>query len=194
MRFDRPTFVSLLVGHVIFLALAAAAGPLSGFLFTPIFVLPMLIVRRRSGLLGREILVFAVLMTGVHYLAVRQAIGLEVPLTSVWPNLPEDWLAGGSAGLIGSAATFALIALFRLARPELRTAAILLIGTVLLTGLGAVGVATAGAMTGWEGIVGNLIFCLLVYTPWQIAFAAILALVLHPARPAIEARTLVGRG
>ena len=187
MRFDRPTFVSLLVGHLIFLVLAPVFAPIGGYIVTPAYVLPMLIVRRRSGALIREIIVFAVLMTGVHFLAIIEAMGFISPFSGQGADGASEWLAGATGGLIGSAATLALIVLFRLAPFDRRTLALSLGGVMVLTALGSVGVVIGlAAMESADGFLSNLLFCLPVYTPWQVALAALLATLLRPARPVSE--------
>jgi hypothetical protein len=181
---EFATFKWLVLGHILFMAglwLGSSVVAEYGFLWlTPLYGLPLLVMGPKDRHLVRAF----VLLLGVpaiHYCAWAGAVAsytsdpsaplfTERSMPGIWQLLP-----GAAGGLIGAAGSFALLLLTRLAprnRPALIAA---LLGTVLLTLVGAFGLYMLLGSSG-EAFIGPLA---MLYTPWQLVFAYCLAKLLR---------------
>lgn len=169
---ERRTFLALALGHVLFaVALFTVAGALGEYAFywiTPLFGLPYLVLGPRGQLPARAF-VLLIGFAAVHYGAALLASKcFAVPFTGTGLT-GEIWICGAIGGAAGAVASFALCRLCGLLRPG--GWGMLAAGTLTLTVLGAIGLSLA--FTGWDkDAVAPM---LLLYTPWQLAFAWFLA-------------------
>jgi hypothetical protein len=177
---ERRTFLLLTTGHVLFVVALFNAAKLSEdyglYAITPLFGLPLVLFGPRDRRIARSI----VLLLGfalVHYAAVYCAAkSLRLPFTGA--GLTNAlWVAGGIGGLIGGMGSLALCALGRLLRPG--RPAMLAIAIAVLCAIGAVGVTLM--FQGWDAMAGEMAIAryLILYTPWQLAFAYFLAKLLR---------------
>lgn len=157
--------------------------------FTPLFALPLGLFwlgGRRLGVMG--LLVLAVGMTLVHWLAMTEAISVA---QSARQDHLEGVVAGATGGAIGSVGTWLLLILMGPAFRTARAASLMAFGAILLIAIGAYGVgigsfANLGALVGGRPFTGpelqpaDLIVNL--YLPWQVVYGATLV-ALFRARP-----------
>jgi hypothetical protein len=169
---ERWTFLWLAAGHLLFAIVLMAGGEALGdnglYLITPLFGLPLVLLGPRDRLAARAF-VLLIGFAAVHYGAVWLARNsYAVPFTGA--GFTSDiGLCGAIGGAVGAAVSFALCRLFGLVRPG--AGAMLVTGTLVLTIVGAVGVSIL--MVNLKG--ESLAWMLLLYTPWQLAFAYFLA-------------------
>jgi hypothetical protein len=143
---------------------------ISPFIYlTPLFGLPYVLISRPGAM---RIVYFLLFVPIVHNLAITCAA--QVAGENLFE--PADVVGGAVGGLVGAAASFAILALIsRSARtlPALKTA---LAGTLLLAAIGAVGLHLAFQLD------ENLSFVIL-YLPWQLVFALCLGRMLESSTP-----------
>jgi hypothetical protein len=174
-------FKWLVVGHVLFaillglLVLADANATLgvsvSPFWLTPFFTLP-LVWAGRGHMLVPKVAALLVGFTVAHWLAM-QSISLVNAIEH--PMLP-----GLIAGAVGAGLSLLFVLLGGLARHGAPTAIFAVFGAALLAGVGSLVVylyMTTGS--GGESGAAQWIQLMKIYTPWQIAFAYVLAKVLR---------------
>lgn len=168
------TFMSLIAGHLLFVAGLAAVIQYQvdrgNIWITPLFGLPWLILGPKDRFWQKALFVI-VALTAVHYLAVEVAVRNPT-------GTPSSWWLGAISGAIGGAASLLIAALLALLRRDSQTLMLAVIGTVLLTVLGAIGVHMFLAGGGADAD-GQLLDFLWIYTPWQIGFAYVLATLLR---------------
>jgi hypothetical protein len=174
---QRRAFLLMLAGHLLYAIAFYLAGmwlqiEYFNVWITPLFALPLLIWGPRDRLAVRA-LVLLVGFTAVHYVAMWAAIS-SVPIPTGRSGLSDSpWVPGAIGGAIGGIGSLGLCLLAGLLRPGTRS--LCLLGVLLLTLVGSLGVAnTAFATGGAARIFGWYV----LYTPWQLAFAYVLAKVL----------------
>ena len=170
------TFKWLVAGHLLYLVGLAIALSLElemgNVWITPLFGLPLLWAGRRGRDWGR-ILVFVVLFTAVHYLAVRLAIRNSTGEPSLVPGL--------IGGAIGAAGSLFLCWVCRQFRPGAPTLVFAGFGAVLLALVGGVGVYLyLSPMSSRSAFLDAYVRMLCIYVPWQLVFAYVLAKALKP--------------
>ena len=169
-------FKWLIFGHILFaigLLLVLLADLDDGAIWvTPLFGLP-LIWKGRGHRLGVKILVLLLGFTAAHWLAVKAATEIYAAPPSIVPGLV--------GGAVGGALSLLLCWVFGLLRHGAATLILALVGIVLLAGVGGLTVylyLTTG--DGGSTLLSGWVQMLKVYTPWQVAFAYVLAKVLRP--------------
>jgi len=173
----------LILGHLLFLGGVALAlllridmGPVW---MTPLFGLPLLWAGRRHRQWAR-IAVFLLGFTAVHYLAVTVAQRTFSPAGMLFPN-GSSMLAGLYGGAIGAAGSFALCFVFRQLREGVATLVLTVFGTLMLTGVGGIGVYLfLNGGGGGDGFASAFMQMVWIYSPWQLLFAYLLAKTLEP--------------
>jgi hypothetical protein len=176
-RTERRTFLALVAGHALFvLALFTVAehlGEYGLYLITPLFGLPLLVTGPKARFAARAL----VLLVGfplLHFAAAtlaRQCYRVPFAGEGFTDSL---WLCGAIGGVAGAAGSFALCALCGIFRPGAGTMAVA--GTIVLAVLGGVGLSAAVSFMPGDAVAPLL----LLYTPWQLAFAYFLAKTLTP--------------
>ena len=179
--FDLPldfaagsAFKWLVVGHVLFAVSLGllAVEKINPYWLTPLFALP-LVWAGRGHKLWAKVAVLLVGFTAAHWLAMQLAQQVDAVHNPMLPGL----VAGGA----GAGLALLLVFASGLARSGVATAVFALFGTVLLAGIGSLVVylyMTGGASS--AASAGQWVQLLKIYTPWQIAFAYVLAKVLRP--------------
>lgn len=194
MGLDREAgraFLLLVAGHVLFAAglwaLVHWQGPLlATWLITPLFGLPLVAFGGRQRMLARA-LVLLIGFTAVHYLAETLAfsnIRMATPKTLFevsFSREPIQYLAGALGGAAGAAGCFSLLLLTKFMPRDGKAIGLAVLGTLALTAAGAIGLYQLLISPGDAGLGPWLI----LYTPWQLIFAAFLALLMRA--PAVEA-------
>jgi hypothetical protein len=169
----------LILGHLFYLAGLALALLMrleTGMVWmTPLFGLPLLWAGRNHAQWGR-ILVFTVGFTAVHYLAVTATSQAVSNSLNTNPLLPGFY--GGAIGAVGA---FALCMIFRQLREGTATLILGTFGSLILAGVGSVGVYMLANSGGADKSFANQFMQLvMVYSPWQLLFAYFLAKTLKP--------------
>ena len=175
---ERRTLYALVAGHLLFVAalftVAEWLGDYGLYIVTILYGLPLLLVGPRDRIAVRALVLLAG-FPALHWAAAslaRQAY--SVPFTG--QGFTDSMaLCGAIGGAIGAAGSFALCALCGLLRPDARAMAIA--GTLVLTILGALGLSAMFSLMPKESVTPML----LLYTPWQLAFAYFLAKTVAPA-------------
>ncbi len=169
------TFKWLVLGHVLYaigLALVVYFHIDNGAVWiTPLFGLPF-VWRERQHRLGVKVLVFFLGFTLMHYVALMTVSGMR--------GDEVGFLRGFVGGAVGGGGALLLCAIFGLVRKG-SSLTFEAFGTVLLGAVGSFCLylyLTTGA-TGASS-ASDIIQPLKIYTPWQIAFAYVLARVLRP--------------
>lgn len=168
------TFLALAAGHLLFAAaLVTVAEPLGDYglyIITPLYALPLVLAGPKDRILVR-ILVLLIGFALVHYGASWCAAkSYRHPFTG--EGLTDSLLvAGAIGGAVGAAGSLLLCRIGGLMRAGAEIA--LMAGIVLLATMGGVGLSLA---LGEESKIGLLA----LYTPWQLAFAWVLAKTLRP--------------
>jgi len=169
------TFKWLVLGHVLYaigLAVVVYFHIDNGAVWvTPLFGLPF-VWRERQHRLGVKMLVFFVGFTLMHYVALMTVSGMS--------GNGVGFMRGFVGGAIGGGGCLLLCAIFGLLRKG-SSLTFEAFGTVLLGAVGSFCLymyLTTGA-TG-DSFASDLVQLLKIYTPWQIAFAYVLARVLRP--------------
>jgi len=174
---ERRTFVALAFGHLLFAAalftVAKGLGENAIYYLTPLFGLPLLLVAPRERIAARAFVVL-IGFAAVHYGATAIAQqSYAFPFTGDGFTSSEG-LCGAIGGAIGAVGSFGLCALLGLLRP--RPYVMLAVGTLVLSGLGGLGV-TLWLMEKAPEAIAPMLW---LYTPWQLAFAYFLAKTLKP--------------
>jgi hypothetical protein len=177
-------FKWLVLGHIVYaigLGLAFSLEIPNGVIWmTPLFAAP-LVWKGRGHRLWAKVLALIVGVTAAHYLGM-QAAAYAQQYQATLSAVPEPSLLPGFAGgAVGAVVALGLCAVFGLVRPGAATWIFVLFGVVLLALIGGLGVylyLTTGARG--DTLVSALMQLLKIYTPWQIAFAYVLAKVLRP--------------
>lgn len=169
------TFKWLVLGHVLYaigLAVVVYFHIDNGAVWiTPLFGLPF-VWRERQHRLGVKVLVFFLGFTLMHYVALMTVSGMR--------GDEVGFLRGFVGGAVGGGGALLLCAIFGLLRKG-SSLTFEAFGTVLLGAVGSFCLflyLTTGA-TG-DSFASDIIQPLKIYTPWQIAFAYVLARVLRP--------------
>lgn len=167
-------FKWLVLGHILFAAglFLLAVVRINPYWLTPLFGLP-LVWAGRGHRVGVKVAVLLVGFTLAHWLAIQAAAQVDAVEHPMLPGL----VSGG----IGAGLSLLLIVVSGLARPGVPTAIFAVFGAALMAGIGSLVVylyMTTGAGGGAD--VGQWVQLLKIYTPWQIAFAYVLAKVLRP--------------
>lgn len=170
-------FKWLVAGHILFAIGLAAMVMLrienGGVLMTPLFAIP-LIWKGRGHRLWAKIAVLIVAFTAAHWLAAQVAQSFnDDSRASLIPGL----VGGG----VGAAISLALCAVAGLLRPGVATLVFAVFATALLACVGSLAIylfQTTGAHG--ASFVSEWVQMLKIYTPWQIAFAYVLARLLRP--------------
>lgn len=170
-------FKWLALGHILYaivlLVVAYWDVDLGNIWITPLFALPLVVAGGRKRLIERA-LVMLLGFTAIHY----EAMSLTMSLYT------QQLLPGAVGGGFGGLASLALCLLFRLAPLDRPTIVWTLVGTLLLAVTGSLGVhlylLAMGAQNSLDGPLGSAVSMLLIYTPWQLVFAFVLAKVLKP--------------
>ena len=169
------TFKWLVLGHVLYaigLAIVVYFHIDNGAVWiTPLFGLPF-VWRERQHRLGVKMLVFFLGFTLMHYVALMTVSGMR--------GDEVGFLRGFVGGAVGGGGALLLCAIFGLLRKG-SSLTFEAFGTVLLGAVGSFCLylyLTTGA-TG-DSSASDIIQPLKIYTPWQIAFAYVLARVLRP--------------
>jgi hypothetical protein len=181
LGFDPPaleTIKWLILGHILFLvglAVVLYTRIDNGNIWiTPLFGLPLIWATRRHRNWGL-ILVFVVGFTAAHYLAAELARGSYRPGAEMTPGL--------IGGAVGAAGALILCAISRLLRADTATFVFAAFGVAILAAVGSFGVymyLTAGPAAHFGETFVRMLW---VYTPWQFAFAYVLAKSLKPIAP-----------
>ncbi|MBC9031125.1 hypothetical protein IAG41_01850 [Sphingomonas sp. JC676] len=174
-------FKWLVLGHIVYVVGLAVAFflkiPNGVIWMTPLFAAP-LVWKGRGHRLWPKVLALIVGVTVAHYLGMQAAASAQESqglLTE--PSL----LPGFVGGAVGAVVSMGLCAVFGLMRPGAATLIFALFGAVLLSLVGGLGVylyLTTGARG--DTFISALMQLLKIYTPWQIAFAYVMAKVLRP--------------
>lgn len=169
------TFKWLVLGHVLYaigLAIVVYFQIDNGAVWiTPLFGLPF-VWRERQHRLAVKVLVFFLGFTLMHYVALMTVSGMR--------GDEVGFLRGFVGGAVGGGGALLLCAIFGLLRKG-SSLTFEAFGTVLLGAVGSFCLflyLTTGA-TG-DSFASDIIQPLKIYTPWQIAFAYVLARVLRP--------------
>ncbi|WBY08922.1 hypothetical protein PIB19_05860 [Sphingomonas sp. 7/4-4] len=169
------TFKWLVLGHVLYaigLALVVYFHIDNGAVWiTPLFGLPF-VWRERQHRFAVKALVFFLGFTLMHYVALMTVSGMR--------GDEVGFLRGFVGGAVGGGGALLLCAIFGLVRKG-SSLTFEAFGTVLLGAVGSFCLylyLTTGA-TG-DSSASDIIQPLKIYTPWQIAFAYVLARVLRP--------------
>lgn len=179
---ERVTFKWLVLGHILYAValyiVLAANLEMGNIWITPLFALPLVLLGPKDRVWIRA-LVLLVGFSGIHYLATILAADSYEPAISVAARRAgtSPLVPGLVGGAVGAAGSLALCALFRLTRRDKATLTLGLAGIVLLAIVGSLGVY--GMLRGFGGAVGPIGPFLVLYTPWQIAFAYVLAKLLR---------------
>lgn len=179
---ELATFKWLVLGHIVFAV--ALFVVLSGDLdmgnvwITPLFALPLVLLGPKDRIWIRA-LVLLVGFTGIHYLATILAIDSYEPAIAIAARRAgtSPLVPGLVGGAVGAAGSFALCALFRLTGRDKATLMTGLVGIVLLAAVGSLGVY--GFLRGFGSVAGPIGPFLVLYTPWQLVFAYVLAKLLR---------------
>ncbi len=169
------TFKWLVLGHVLYVVGLAVVLyfeiPNGAVWITPLFGLPF-VWQERGHRPGVKALVFFGGFTLMHYVALMTVSGIA--------GDEVGFLRGFVGGAVGGGGCLLLCAIFGLLRKG-SSLTFEAFGTVLLGAVGSFCLymyLTTGASS--DTFASDLIQPLKVYTPWQIAFAYVLARVLRP--------------
>jgi hypothetical protein len=170
-------------------ALAPVIGP--SLYLTPLFGLPYLVASARQRGWARRLVYFAVLLPLVHVIANYLAWHHGVANFEVEPDGGEharNLVTGALGGLAGAVLAFTALIAMRMAPRSAATRAVALLGVVVLTLVGAVGMAQGIAWThAWDLPFRPSRFVFwyeCVHLPWQAAFALFLAWLMRTGRRA----------
>ncbi|MEZ0242956.1 MAG: hypothetical protein ACAH11_06240 [Sphingomonas sp.] len=173
----------LILGHLLFLAGLALALlmrlEMAPVWATPLFGLPLLWAGRHHRQWARAF-VFLIGFTAIHYLAIWATKESYSPAAN--PQLLGDALVSGFyGGAIGAVGGFGLCAVFRQLRDGVPTLIFATFGSLLLAGVGSLGVYlflnTGGPARGFADGFVQMVW---IYSPWQLLFAYFLAKTLEP--------------
>jgi hypothetical protein len=166
---------------------------------TPMFGLPYVLATLDMPGRTRRILYFLILLPLAHvaanYVAWRYAVYNFDPM-DVDGDLHLDLVTGALGGFTGSVLALALLKTVRLGAPHRSNLIGKIVAVILLTAVGAGGMA-AGLL--WTNALHDpkvshqIIWYETVHFPWQLAFALLLAAIMHKPRPAREVRTGPGK-
>lgn len=169
-------FVWLVIGHVAYvigLTLALWLGLENALIWaTPLYAAP-LIWKTHSHRLVPKLIVLIVGVTAAHWLGTKVATGMGTESGAFMPGLV--------GGAIGAGASLALCWAAGLLRPGGANLVFAAFGTLLLAGVGGLGVylyLTTGDTGG--SVFEQVVQLLKIYTPWQVVFAYVLAKLLRP--------------
>ena len=177
-------FKWLVIGHIVYalgLALAFSLEIPNGVIWmSPLFAVP-LVWKGRGHRLWAKVLALVVGFTIAHYLGMQAAWYTQQYQASLSTVVEPSLLPGFVGGGVGAIVALGLCAVFGLMRPGAATLVFSVFGIVLLALIGGLGVylyLTTGARG--DTFISALMQLLKIYTPWQIAFAYVLAKVLRP--------------
>ncbi|MDT8757487.1 hypothetical protein MZO42_02135 [Sphingomonas psychrotolerans] len=169
------TFKWLVLGHVLYVVGLAVVLyfhiPNGSVWITPLFGLPF-VWHERHHRAGVKALVFLLGFTLMHYVALKTVQGIS--------GDEVGFLRGFVGGAIGGGGSLLLCAIFGLLRKG-SSLTFEAFGTVLLGAVGSFCLylyLTTGASG--DSFASDIVQPLKIYTPWQIAFAYVLARVLRP--------------
>lgn len=169
------TFKWLALGHVLYaigLAFVVYFHIENGAVWlTPLFALPF-VWRERQHRLAVKALVFFLGFTLMHYVALKTVSGMR--------GDEVGFLRGFVGGAVGGGGALLLCGIFGLLRKG-SSLTFEAFGTVLLGAVGSFCLylyLTTGASG--DSSASDIVQPLKIYTPWQIAFAYVLARVLRP--------------
>lgn len=172
----------LVLGHLFYLVgltiMLMANVSMGNVWVTPLYGVPLLWAGRKEREWAR-ILVFVVGFTAVHYFAVQGA--MRYYSGGDGGNISALLVPGLIGGAVGGAGALILCGVSRMFRPGAPTLVFALFGTLLMAGVGSIGVymyLTTGA--GGNSFGTELLRLLWIYTPWQLVFAYVLAKSLKP--------------
>ncbi|MBO9712560.1 hypothetical protein [Sphingomonas sp.] len=156
---------------------------------TPFFGLPYVLATINRPGRTRRILFFLILLPLIHvaanYLAWRNAVENYDELKAGRDLIP-NLISGGIGGLAGAALSFGFLEFVQLSSSQRFERLSLLLGVVLLTAMGALGLAYGLQLTDAlrePRVISHLVlFYEMIHFPWQLLFAVLLAWLMRKPR------------
>jgi hypothetical protein len=169
-------FIWLVAGHVVFVVglfvLLSLGVENAAIWATPLYAAP-LIWKTHSHRLAPKLIVLLIGLTAAHWLGTKVATDMGTG--------NGVFLPGFVGGAIGAGVSLGLCGVTGLLRPGGANLVFAAFGTLLLAGVGGLGVYLYLTTGDTGGSVFNQVMQLLkIYTPWQVVFAYVLAKLLRP--------------